>query len=148
MKGRLNVGRLGAVLPLLILGLGCGGLVALSPDIAGAIIVLQLPGALVWLFDLTPRRVIGRTLLLFQAAGSIRPIVSIWYQCEGLRECVAMATSTRNVVAVMLFAACGLLLMQALPMLIKLIDDRRTAEWRQQLSDEREQLAAEWELYR
>jgi hypothetical protein len=148
MKGRLSVRRLGAGLPLLVVGLGCGGLIALCPDMAGAIIVLQLPGMLVWLFDPTPRRAIGRTLLLFQAAGSIRPIVSIWYQCEGLRDCVAMATSTRNVVVVMLFAACGLLLMQALPMLIKLFDDRRTAERRQKLNDEREQLAAEWELYR
>jgi hypothetical protein len=141
------IGRLGFAVMVLLGGLACGGIVALSPDLAAAILVLQLPGILIWLFDQTPGRAIGRTIVLFQLAGSVQPIVSIWYQCEGLRQCVAMATRTRSVLVVLLFSGFGLMLTQALPMLIKLIDDRRTETRRQHLTSERARLAAEWELY-
>ena len=138
--------RLGFGLLLLIAGLGCGLIIATSPDVAAAAIVLELPGALVWLFDPTPRRAVGRTVVLFQAAASVRPIAALWYRCDGLRQCVAMATETRTLLIVLLASATGLLLTLALPMLVKVIEDAHASVRLTHLREARQRLTDEWEL--
>src|ERR1700760_3406698 len=102
--------RLGPAVLLLIAGAGAGILTVMAPDVAAAILVLQLPGALILLFDATPGRAVGRT------------IVGIWFQCEGLRQCVAMATGARTMLILLLCVALAFLLTQALPILLKLLD--------------------------
>ena len=138
--------RMGVGLMLLIVGIGCGAVIAITPDIAAAIMVLQLPGFIVFVVDPTPGRGIGRTMLLFQAAASIGPITRIWYQCDGLNACVAMATDRRTVLTVLLAAAFGFVLTIILPMVLKIIDDGRIALRRAKLVAERQKLLEEWDL--
>src|SRR5258708_6009889 len=136
----------GGGLGLLIVGLACGGAIAIAPDIAAAGMVLQIPGTLALLLDPSPGRAIGKTMLLCQAAASIRPIVLIWFQCDGLRACVAMATERRTVLTVLLAAAGGFVLAQALPLALKVLDDARIKLRCEYLTVERQKLVAEWEL--
>lgn len=138
--------RLTVALLLLTAGLGGGIIVAAAPDVAAAVLVLQLPGALLWLFDPTPRRAVGRTVLLFQAAASVRPLAGLWYECEGLRQCVGMATGTRPVLIVLLCGGFGFVLTLALPIVIKLLDDGRTKLRVDHLTAERQRLTEAWEL--
>jgi hypothetical protein len=138
--------RAGGGMMLLFVGLACGGAIAVAPDIAAAIIVLQLPGILALLLDPSPGRAIGKTMLLCQTAASIRPIVSIWFQCDGLRACVGLATDTRTMLTVLLAAAGGFVLAQALPLVLKLLDDARIKVRRAHLIAERQKLVEEWEL--
>lgn len=133
-------------LMVLVVGLGCGAVIATTPDIAAAAIVLQLPGIIVFLVDPTPGRGIGRTMLLFQGAASVHPISQIWYQCDGLNACVAMATDRRTVLVVLLAAAFGFVLTQILPMVLKLVDDGRMKIRRARLVAERQRLVEEWEF--
>ena len=138
--------RLGVGLMLLIVGLGCGAIMAATPDIAASVLVLLLPGIISFLIDPTPGRGVGRTILLFQAAASVRPISQIWYQCDGLDACVAMATDRRTVLVVMLAGAFGFVLTLLLPMILKLVDDGRMQVRRARLVAERQKLIDEWEL--
>ena len=138
--------RLGSGMLLLVAGLCAGLVIAASPDLAAAVIVLQCPGFLVWLFDPTPRRAVGRTVLLFQAAASVRPIAALWYRCEGLRQCVAMATGTRTLLIILLASAAGFFLTLALPMLVKLIEEAHANVRLAHLREARQRLVDEWEL--
>ena len=139
--------RFGTGLLLLIAGLCCGMLVAVAPDIAGAVLILQLPGGLILLFDPTPGRAIGRTVLLFAAAATVGPIADIWFQCDGLRQCVAMAATTHTILVMLLYAASGFMLTQLLPLLFRLLDERRQKVRLAELVAARAKIAEEWQLY-
>jgi len=138
--------RMGAMLMVLTIGVGLGGVIAVAPDIAAAVFVLQIPGAVALLLDPSPGRAIGKTMLLCQSAASIRPIVAIWFQCDGIRACVAMATERRTVLIVLLAAAGGFVLAQALPLALKLLDDARIRLRCEDLAATRQKLVADWEL--
>jgi hypothetical protein len=138
--------RLGVGLMLLIVGLGCGAIIAVTPDIAAAILVLLLPGIISLLIDPTPGRGVGRTILLFQAAASVGPVSQIWYQCDGLNACVSMATDRRTVLVVMLAGGFGFVLTLILPMILKVVDDGRMQIRRSRLVEERQKLVDEWEM--
>lgn len=131
---------------LLIVGLGFGVVVAAAPDIVAAGLVLQAPGLVSWLLDPTPGRAIGKTVLLFQGAASVRPLAAIWFQCDGLNACVAMATDRRTVLFILLAAVCGFGLTQILPLVLKALDDSRIAIKRARLQAERQKIVEEWEL--
>lgn len=132
---------------LLLAGLCGGAIVAAAPDIAGAALLLLLPGLLVLWLDPTPGRAIGRTVLLFEAAGSVRPVTAAWLDCDGLRQCMAMATGIRTILAVLLFAGGGVLLTVALPMVLSALDGRRTRARLERLARQRQALQEEWEFF-
>jgi hypothetical protein len=138
--------RAGGGLILLAVGLACGSAMAVAPDIAAAALVLQIPGAVALLLDPSPGRAIGKTMLLCQGAASVRPIESIWFQCDHIRVCVAMATQQSNVLTVLLAAAGGFVLAQALPLMLKVLDDARIKIRAEHLAAQRQKLVAEWEL--
>jgi hypothetical protein len=140
--------RMGGWVMLLVVGLACGGAIAVAPDIAAAVLVLQVPGVVALMLDPSPGRAIGKTMLLCQAAASVRPIAALWFQCDGLRACVAMATDRRTLLTVLLAAAGGFFLALALPLGLKVLDDARMKIRRQYLATERQKLVAEWELDR
>ncbi len=144
-KGSL-VSRAGGGLVLLAVGLACGGAIAVAPDIAAAALVLQIPGAVALLLDPSPGRAIGKTMLLCQGAASVRPVVSIWFQCDQIRSCVAMATQRNTILTVLLAAAGGFVLAQALPLILKVLDDARIKIRAEHLAADRKRLVAEWEL--
>jgi hypothetical protein len=120
--------------------------VAVAPDVSAAALVLQIPGAVALLLDPSPGRAIGKTMLLCQGAASVRPIESIWFQCDHIRVCVAMATQQSNVLTVLLAAAGGFVLAQALPLMLKVLDDARIKIRAEHLAAQRQKLVAEWEL--
>lgn len=98
------VSRIGGWLMLLVVGLAAGGAIAVAPDIAAAVLVLQLPGLVALMLDPSPGRAVGKTMLLCQSAASIHPITALWFQCDGLRACVMMAVDRRTVLIVLLAA--------------------------------------------
>ncbi len=140
------MGAFGRALLVVIAGLCGGAIVVLSPDVAGAALVLLLPGLLVLLFDPTPGRPIGRTILLFEAAGCVRPLASTWLECDGLRHCVGMVTGTRTLLTILLFVGIGVLLTAALPMVLQVVDTARTRVRLTRLAEERQRVVEEWEF--
>jgi hypothetical protein len=138
--------RAGGGMLVLIVGLACGGAIAIAPDIAAAVMVLLIPGALALLLDPSPGRAIGKTVLLCQGAATVHPIISIWHQCDELRACVALATQRTTVLTILLAAGGGFVLAQALPLALKVVDDARIKSRCERLAAERQKLVAEWEL--
>ena len=141
-----SVARLGVGALLLVIGIGCGGAIAIAPDIAAAVLVLLIPGLIAVMIDPTPGRAVGRAILLFQGAASVRPMTSIWFHCDGINACVGMVTDRQTVLTVLLAAGFGLVLTLVLPIVLKVLDDRRTELRRNQLMGQRQALIEEWEL--
>ena len=141
------MGAAGRALLLLTGGLCAGAVVAVAPDLAGATLLLLLPGLLLVLFDPTPGRAVGRAILLFEAAGCVQPVTVAWMDCEGLRQCAAMVTNARTLLSILLFAGAGLLLTLALPMAVTLIDTSRTERRLAELAAERRKLSDDWDLF-
>ena len=131
---------------VLILALACGGLIALSPDIALPLALLLLPGLLALILDRTPGCGLARAILLFQGAACVHPVVGAWYQCSGIDGCMGYLAEWPTVLRVWLAAAAALAVAQVLPLGLKVFDDHRLHHRRSVLVSRRETLAAEWGL--
>jgi hypothetical protein len=131
---------------ILLLATGAGGLIAMSPDIALPMAVLVLPGLLALIIDRSPGCGVARTILLFQAAACVHPVVGAWYRCAGIDRCMNYLTDWSTVVRVWLAAAAAWVLAQILPIALKVLDDYRLSYRRASLSARRETLVDEWGL--
>ncbi|HYZ23498.1 MAG TPA: hypothetical protein VE690_15220 [Rhodopila sp.] len=146
MSGHAEKRAGGGALTLLLLGLGCGGLVALSPDIALPLAVLLLPGLIYLMVDHSEGWGVARAVLLFQAAACVRPISDAWYQCSGVDGCMSMLAAPATILWVWLVGGAAWLLTQVLPIGLKLLNDMRLRHYRSALQARREALNAEWGL--
>jgi hypothetical protein len=133
-------------LVVLLLALAGGGLIALSPDIALPLSVLLLPGLLALLLDRTPGCGVARAILLFQAAACVHPVMDAWYRCDGIDGCMSFLAEWPTVLRVWLAAAAAWMMVQLLPLGLKVLDDYRLRYRRTVLAARREALAAEWGL--
>ncbi|MEA2737560.1 MAG: hypothetical protein QOH05_867, partial [Acetobacteraceae bacterium] len=89
MSAGSKLGRAMTGLLVLLLGLGGGGLIALSPDIALPLVVLLLPGLFALILDRTPGCGIARAIILFQGAACVHPVMDAWYRCAGIDGCMS-----------------------------------------------------------
>lgn len=135
-----------SVILLLLIGIAGGILLALSPDLALPVAALFLPGLAAFALDQSPGWAIARAILLFQAAASIHPLADAWYRCAGVESCVTYLAQWRLVLVVWLAGAAALALAHLLPLALKLLDDRKTAQRRTTLTARRQSLADEWGL--
>jgi hypothetical protein len=133
-------------LVILLLGLAGGGLIALSPDIAMPLSILLLPGLLALVFDRTPGCGVARAILLFQAAACVHPVMDAWYRCAGIDGCMSFLAEWPIVLRVWLAAAAAWVMVQMLPLGLKVLDDYRLRYRRAVLAARREALATEWGL--
>jgi hypothetical protein len=131
---------------ILLMGLALGGLIALSPDIALPLVVLLLPGLLVLILDRTPGCAAARAILLFQAAACVRPVMEAWYRCAGIDGCMGYLAEWPTVLRAWLAAAAGWVLIQLLPLGLKVLEDHRLRVRRTVLVARRKALADEWGL--
>jgi hypothetical protein len=129
---------------LLLLGIGCGGLVAMSPDIAMPLMVLLLPGLIFLLVDHSPGWGVARAILLFQAAACVNPVSSAWYACSGVDNCMAILATPQTVLEVWLAGCLAWLISQLLPIGLKLLNDMRLQHYRTALEARRLALRTEW----
>ncbi len=141
-------GRAGKALLVLMLGLAAGGLIALSPDIASPLVVLQLPGLLALILDRSPGYGMARAVLLFQAAACVRPVMDAWYHCSGVDGCMTYLAAWPSVARVWLAGAVAWILGQLLPLGLKVWDDYRLRDRRSVLTARRDVIVAEWGLDR
>jgi hypothetical protein len=146
MSAGSKIGRGLGGLIVLLLALGVGGLIALSPDIALPMAVLVLPGLLALIVDRSPGCGVARAVLLFQAAACVHPVVGAWYRCAGIDGCMSYLTEWPTVLRVWLAAAAAWVLAQIVPLGLKLLDDSRMRFRRAVLTARREALVAEWGL--
>jgi hypothetical protein len=146
MSAGSKIGRGLGGLIVLLLALGVGGLIALSPDIALPMAVLVLPGLLALIVDRSPGCGVARAVLLFQAAACVHPVVGAWYRCAGIDGCMSYLTEWPTVLRVWLAAAAAWVLAQIVPLGLKLLDDYRMRFRRAILTTRREALVAEWGL--
>jgi hypothetical protein len=146
MSAGSKLGRGMSGLIVLLLGLAGGGLIALSPDIALPLVVLLLPGLLALILDRTPGCGVARAMVLFQAAACVHPVVDAWYRCAGIDGCMSYLAEWPTVLRVWLAAAAAWVVVQVLPLGLKVLDDYRLRFRRSMLSARREALAAEWGL--
>jgi hypothetical protein len=138
------IGRLLRGLTVLLLGLGCGGLMALSPDIALPVLVLLLPGLVMMIIDPSPSHATARAMLLCQAATCARPVAEAWYRCEGLPACMAYLAGPGDIAKAWLAAALAFIATQILPIGLKLLDDKRLQARETELTARRQALSTEW----
>ena len=131
---------------LLLLGLACGGLVALSPDIALPLTILLLPGLIYLLLDRSNGWGTARAILLFQGAACVHPVNEAWYQCTGVDGCMTMLAVPTTILWVWLAGIAAWLLTQVLPIRLKVLNDARLRHYRTTLQTQREALHAEWGL--
>jgi hypothetical protein len=149
MSGGGIVGRLGramGALIVLLLGIGGGGLIVLAPDIAVPGAILLAPGLVAFLFDPTPGHAVARAMLLFQAAAALRLLRDAWFGCEGLQACMDTLAQPRQILTIWTMAALAWLLIQILPIGLKLLSDYRIRMRRIALEARRETLTTEWGL--
>jgi len=131
---------------VLLLGLAGGGLIALSPDIALPLVVLMLPGLLALVLDRSPGCGVARVIMLFQAAACVHPVMDAWYRCTGVDGCMILLAAWPTVFRVWLAGAASWLVVQILPLVLKVLDDYRLRYRRSALATRRENLVAEWGL--
>ena len=139
-------GRGMTVLLVLLLALGGGGLIALSPDIALPLTVLLLPGLLALILDRTPGCGVARAILLFQAAACVHPVLDAWYRCAGIDGCMSFLAEWPAVLRVCLAAGAAWVVVQTLPLGLKMVDDYRLRHRRAVLTTRRDAIVAEWGL--
>jgi hypothetical protein len=144
MGSKLGRGMGGVI--VLLLALASGGLIALSPDIALPLAVLLLPGLLALIIDRTPGCGVARAILLFQGAACVHPVMDAWYRCAGIDGCMTYLAEWPTVLRVWLAAAGAWLIVQILPLGLKVLDDYRMRYRRSALAVRRDALAAEWGL--
>jgi hypothetical protein len=131
---------------VLLLALAGGGLIAMSPDIALPLTVLLLPGLLALIMDRTPGCGVARAIVLFQGAACVHPVMDAWYRCAGIDGCMSYLAEWPTVVRVWLAAAAGWIVVQTLPLGLKILDDYRLRYRRSLLTARRDALTAEWGL--
>lgn len=146
MSSGSKLGRLISPLLILLLALAGGGLIALSPDIALPMTVLLLPGLLALIMDRTPGCAVARAIVLFQGAACVHPLMNAWYQCTGIDSCMGDLADWPTVLRVWLAAAAAWIMVQTLPLGLKVLDDYRLRHRRAMLVARREALTAEWGL--
>jgi len=144
MSATTKLGRGFGGLIVLLLALTGGGLIALSPDIALPLAVLLLPGLLALILDRTPGWGVARGILLFQGAACVHPVMDAWYRCDGIDGCMSYLAEWPAVFRVWLAAAGAWVVIQILPLVIKLLDDYRLRHRRSALAARRQAIAAEW----
>jgi hypothetical protein len=146
MNSGSKLGRSLGALVVLLLALAGGGLIALSPDIALPLAILLLPGLLALILDRTPGWGVARAILLCQGAACVHPVIDAWYRCAGIDGCMDYLAEWPTVVRAWLAAGGGWLMVQAVPLGLKVLDDYRLRYRRSVLIDRRAALAAEWGL--
>jgi hypothetical protein len=146
MSSGSKLGRGMSAVIVLLLALAGGGLIAMSPDIALPLTVLLLPGLLALIMDRTPGCGVARAIVLFQGAACVHPVMDAWYRCAGIDGCMSYLAEWPTVVRVWLAAAAGWIVVQTLPLGLKILDDYRLRYRRSLLTARREALTAEWGL--
>jgi hypothetical protein len=141
-----KLSRGGGGLIVLLLALGSGGLIALSPDIALPLVVLLLPALLALMLDRTPGCSVARAIVLFQGAACVHPVVDAWYRCAGIDGGMSYLAEWPTVLQVWLAAAGAWVMAQTLPLGLKVMGDYRLRYRRSVLAARRAALAAEWGL--
>jgi hypothetical protein len=134
------------VLIVLLLALAGGGLIALSPDIAMPLSVLLLPSLLALIIDRSPGCGVARAIVLFQGAACIHPVMDAWYRCDGIDGCMNYLAGWTTVLRVWLAAAVAWVMVETLPMGLRLLDDYRLRHRRSALISRRNALMEEWGL--
>ena len=146
MNPNSKLGRGVSAAVVLLLALAGGGLIALSPDIALPLAVLMMPGLLALCIDRSPGCGTARAIVLFQGAAAIHPVIDAWYGCAGIDGCMSYLAEWPTVLQVWLAAAAAWVVIQALPLGIKMLDDYRLRHRRSVLTARRQALAADWGL--
>jgi len=130
----------------LLLALGTGAMLALSPDLTVPLVVLLLPGLVTLLIDRSPGLGLARAVLLFQAAAAIGPVQRAFYACAGLHGCMEQLCRPMTVLAVWLAAAAAWALTELVPVGLRVWQDARLRTRRTDLQARRVALVSEWGL--
>jgi hypothetical protein len=146
MSAGSKLGRGVGGLIVLLLALAGGGLIALSPDISLPLAVLLLPGLFALILDRSPGCSVARTILLFQGATCVHPVMDAWYRCAGIDGCMNYLAEWPTVLRVWLAAAGAWVVVQILPVGLKVLDDYRLRYRRSVLTARREAIVDEWGL--
>jgi hypothetical protein len=127
-------------------GLACGALLTLATPTALMAGVLLLPAIVVYLTDDGEGRATLRAVLLFGAAGSLRPMLSLW--TGGHTVGVSLSLLSDIAVPALAWSAqgAGWLLAQAIPLLMRVALDAQASVEIARIRAERAKLAEAWGL--
>jgi hypothetical protein len=146
MSAGSKLGRGLGGLIVLLLALAGGGLIAMAPDIALPLAILLLPGLLALMLDRSAGCGVARSILLFQGAACVHPVLDAWYRCSGIDGCMNYLAEWQSIVPAWLAAATAWVLTQVLPLGLKILDDFRLRRRQAALVARRQALVEEWGL--
>ena len=132
--------REGGASLLWLQGLLCGGLLAIRPGLALAVVALFWPVGLALVIDRSPGRALLRCIALCALAGSLGPLLATWKDPSQL----AQALDARTLGTAWCAAALGWLLYEFAPLGVRAATNLLDATRAARLKAERAQLAREF----
>ncbi len=142
-RKRPNVDAKGGSL-LWLQGLLCGVLAALATPTALLLAVLLAPGLLSVALDRAPGRPVARTLLLFGLSTTVQPLLTLWKAGHTLDVALGLAFEPATLAASWAAAAAGWLLLQFLPLLVRLALESAALSRKHRLRQLKERCTEEW----
>lgn len=117
---------------------------ALVPGMAVLLAMLFLPAGLAMLYDRQGGRAVARTVVLFSAATSIKPVVALWQAGNSLQACATLLGDVRMVGTAWSAAAAGWIFAELVPVVALTVLETTTRARTLRLRSERSRLAQEW----
>jgi hypothetical protein len=127
-------------------GLVCGALVAFAPPTALMVGTLLLPAIIVYVLDDSDGRATLRAVLLFGLAGSLRPLLALWSGGHTMGASLSLLSDMAVPALAWSAQGAGWLLAQAIPLLIRVVQEAQTKIEIAHIRAERAKLAEEWGL--
>jgi hypothetical protein len=127
-------------------GLVCGALVTLATPTALLGGVLLLPTIIVYFLDQSEGRPTLRTVLLFGLAASARPLLALWTGGHSMGLSAALLSDLATPVLAWSAQGGGWLLVQLVPLLMRVTLEAQARVEIARLRAERDRLAEEWGL--
>jgi hypothetical protein len=127
-------------------GLVCGALVTLATPTALMAGVLLLPAIIVYLTDDGEGRATLRAVLLFGAAGSLRPLLALWTGGHSMGACMSLLSDMAVPALAWSAQGAGWLLAQMIPLLVRVTLEAQANVEIARIRAERTKLAQAWGL--
>jgi hypothetical protein len=123
-----------------------GMLLMLSPGAAVLLLALSAPALLVMIADITPKRVLTRTVILFSLAGAIEPVRAFLMSGHDIAAALDILMRPTTVLFAWLCAGCGWLLNELSCLIAAFTMNLRLAARKAALEAMLLQVRTEWEL--
>jgi hypothetical protein len=125
-------------------GLACGALVTLATPTAVLAAVLLLPAIIVFALDQTEGKPTTRAVALLGLATAMSPGLALWTGGHSMAVCLALLSDPVTIARAWAAQGGGWLLVQLLPLALRLLLERQSSAQMRRLRAERASLEEAW----